>query len=346
MKITPYILGRGRSGQALMKSLLSLSAIQPELGIQPPVQLARTTPLKSARTESDAAILCIAHPHGLHADAILEAEQAQNFDAILCEKPACVTLEEAHKLRGIKTPTAILHVYRQTWGVQTLKSLLDQGQLGQLVSIEGRYWTASAAERALTAAHSTSAPGGPGLPGWKDDPRLSGEYDTYLDLGTHWVDAASFLMGKAPSRVDGWRSYVNGGSSHRDTHVQLVLEFPNGGRAFGSVSKNLHGATNQFEITLIGSKASASWEFLKPDEIVIGEGRDRRVLTRKTSDFGSRQPAFHGLGWLEGYIEISSRLLTEVYLGKKANYPDLKSHLDVLEAMLQVSWKSDAQTVR
>lgn len=211
--------------------------------------------------------------------------------------------------------------------------MLQDGQLGELISIEGRYWQASVAERAIANEGKTL------LKSWKDDPRLSGDFDTYLDVGSHWIDAVSFLMGTSPSLITGWRSYLNSNAPHRDSHVHLALEFPGASRAFGSVSKTFHGAPNHFEINLIGSRRSATWEFLKPDEIQIGEGRDRGILTRKSCEQGSNQPPHHGMGWLEGYIEIASRLFQEIYQGRASNYPRLSDNLDLLQAMLGIAWR-------
>lgn len=340
MAITPLILGRGRSGQAIAKSLQCLDLISPELKLERPVWLERGASLAHERQKFTKAVLCIAQPHALHAQTILEADHA-GFDAILCEKPACVNLEELQQLRTVKTPTAILHVYRQMWGPQTLKKMLDAGELGELIAIEGRYWQSSAAVKVRENNSYLAS-------SWKNDPHLSGTYDTYLDVGAHWIDCAAFLCGEAPLHIDGWRSFVNAQAPHRDTHLQIALQFPNG-RAMASISKTLHGATNHFEINVIGSKKSATWLFLNPDEILMGEGRDRHVLTRKDDSLGSRQPPHHSMGWIEGYIEIASRLLIETFnfadrepslRGQQhpSDYPRLQENLNTLEAMLKVQW--------
>ena len=204
MTITPLILGTGRAGQAIAKSLACLKVMYPELDLELPVWLERSALLVSERKKYEHPLLCIANPHGLHAASILDADRA-GYQAIVCEKPACVNLKELEQLKTIKTPTAILHVYRQTWGIQTLKRMLTEGSFGDIITIEGRYWQASTAERALSL--------NPGAQGWKDDTRLSGEYDVYLDIATHWIDAVSFLYGKAPERILGWRSFINAAST-------------------------------------------------------------------------------------------------------------------------------------
>ncbi len=332
MAITPLILGSGNAGNAIAKSLACIKILRPELNLEMPIRLERGASLAVERKNHAHPLLCIANPHGLHAEAILEADRL-GFEAILCEKPACVNLEELQKLSLVKTPTAILHGYRQTWGVQTLKQMVDEKKFGEIISIEGRYWQASAAERALTKS-CRDVPRG-----WKDSIPLAGEFDVYLDIATHWVDAASFLFGHAPSRVLAWRSFVNADSPHRDSHVQLTLNYPNAGRAFASISKTMHGSSNHFEINVIGSMLAATWHFQRPDEIVIGEGRDSRTLTRKDSELGSRNPPHHGMGWLEGYIEITSCLLRDVFQGIRSNYPRLQESLKNLEPMLKAEWQ-------
>lgn len=318
------------SGQAIAKSFAIFNLNQQQLKIEPPVWLDREVSLFSEIKKYESPVVCIATPHALHCQSIIEANQAK-CDAILCEKPACVDFTQLRKLQNTQVPTAILHGYRQMWGIQTLKRLAKENYFGEITLIEGRYWQASVAEEALNRKMERSQSN------WKDDPSLSGKYDTYLDLGTHWVDAVSFIFGNLPSKITAWRSYVNSNSPHRDTHVQLSIDFPNG-RASGSVSKNYHGATHEFEIYMIGSKKSALWKFLKPDEILIGEGQNRHILTRKNWNLNSTQPPFHGLGWLEGYVEIISQLCAEVYQNQGVEYPRLKSNLLLLEAMLNAEW--------
>lgn len=324
--ISPLIVGKGRAGGAIAKSLMSLAVTEPELRIADPVWVPRNASLNSLFLKHEDPILIVANPPGLHAKTILAADQA-GFKAILCEKPSCVSLAEIDALEEIKANVGVFHVYRQMWGPQTLKAMLDQGEMGDLICIEGRYWQASTAERALSSEHQS-------LSSWKNNPDLAGPSDTLLDVGSQWADAVCFLYGDTPLQTNIWKSYKNAERPHRDSHIQLVMDFPGGGRAFGSISKTMHGATNHFEINLIGTKKSATWNFLNPDEILVGEGRDRRVITRKVSSIGSFHPAFHGLGWLEGYIEICRQFILEVRGVGKGNYPRLSENLSMIRILV------------
>ncbi|HEY5038899.1 MAG TPA: Gfo/Idh/MocA family oxidoreductase, partial [bacterium] len=205
---------------------------------------------------------------------------------------------------------------------------LDAGEFGEIISIEGRYWQSSAAKKSLDQT-ITPHP-------WKNDPILSGGSDALIDIGLHWVDTAAFLMGEPAFHGTAWLSYANAEAPHRDTHVHLNLRFPGGRRALGSISKTFHGAANDFEIHLIGTKQSATWNFMNPDGIWLGKGGSRIFLPRNENTLGSQQPAFHGLGWLEGYIEILRQLLSELQGHGPGNYPRLETNLKVLESLFSL----------
>ena len=326
MPITPFLLGRGMAGQAFQKSLGVLSLQHPDWEIQPAVQLQRgQKPAFAPSTPNP--VLLIANPHGLHAQTILEGAQA-GFKAMVVEKPACVNLKEVELLKPVRLPVAVAHVYHQMWGIQTLKKMLEAGEFGGLISIEGRYWQSSAAQKAL----DPKAPPHP----WKNDPALGGGSDALLDIGSHWVEAAAFLMGEPGFKGTAWLSYANSEASHRDTHVHLNLEFSRGRRALASVSKTLHGAANDFEITLVGTKQSATWKFMEPDVLCIGKGGTRTFLPRKENTMGSLQPPFHALGWLEGYVEILRQLFLELQGEGGGNYPRLENNLKLLESLFSL----------
>ena len=227
MTITPFILGRGMAGQAFQKSLAILSLQHPDWGIQETLPLSRNQkPDITLKTPNP--ILFIANPHGLHAQSILEGEKA-GFKAMVVEKPACVNLKEIESLKVVRIPVAVCHGYHQMWGPQTLKQMLDAGEFGELISIEGHYWQSSAAQKALEPTPKPHP--------WKNDPALSGGSDALIDIGIHWVETAAFLMGEPGFKGRAWLSYANAEAPHRDTHVHLNLQFSGGRRAMASVSK-------------------------------------------------------------------------------------------------------------
>lgn len=304
-----------------------LESIQSEFNFSSIYKLKRDESFSNLVKSDSINLLCIANPPGLHTQALLQGT-ANQFDLILVEKPACVSMEDVSLLKKIQTPVAVCHVYRQTWGIQTLKQMIDAKEFGEIVAIEGRYWQSSAAQRAIG-----EIPHG----GWKNDPRLCGKFDALLDVGTHWVDAALFLTGEKPVTTSCWLSYANAETPHRDTHVQLSMTCQSGIRIQSSISKIIHGATNHFEINVLGTKGTATWTFLNPDQIILGRGSSTQTICRKQTNIGSHQPPFHGLGWLEGYVEILHQLFISHKNNTKPTYPTLPEHLDVLETLLSAT---------
>jgi predicted dehydrogenase len=326
--MTPYVIGSGRSADALKKCAAMLSQTH---SLAEPVQLKRGEALPRVNADSKS-VLIIANPHGLHAPSIIAGLDA-GFQGFLIEKPACVNLEEVAQLKsallGRSVKAAVFHVYRQMWGIQTIKQMIQSGELGEIISIEGRYWQSSTAQKAI----DKNAP----PVSWKNDVKLGGAGDTFIDIGVHWADAVAFLMGEETFKGSAWLSYANAEAAHRDSHVHLNLEFSNQRRAFGSISKTVHGATNQFEVVVLGTKRSATWNFLNADEIVIGEGSTRRTFPRKTSLLGSGLPPFHGMGWVEGYYEIMKQIILDLESkseeASSGNYPHLEGNLKLMESL-------------
>lgn len=322
--IQPYILGSGAASKAIQKSLFLLDVLHPEWKIQKAILLKRDQNLESLHPGEEA-VLFLANPHALHFPCLLQAQKA-GFSWVVSEKPAAVTLEQAQQFSQIKIPVAVCHGYRQTWGIQTLKKMLLDGELGSWITIEGKYWQSSVAEKRMIQDHSLS---------WKDNPKLSGDYDVLLDLATHWTDLVLFLAGEMPESKMVWKSYANSGGVHRDTHNFISMNFKGNKRSFGSVSKIVHGCGNDLEIQVLGEKKSVFWAFMNPDQLVVGEGGKKYTLQRPSdSPYGSEQYPFHGTGWLEGYVEIFKQFFRQMQGEKFEPYPNLKDQQTVLELLL------------
>ncbi len=334
MRIYPFIVGRGRAGLAIAESLaiLKLQRRFSDFEFCEPIWVARDEALKPK--PDGLSIAFIANPSALHASRIVEADHA-GFAGIATEKPACTTPEQGRELLSVKTPTAVFHGYRQMWGPQAIRQMIDKNELGQIIAIEGKYWSSSAAERTINPSPSNS---------WKNSFELNGPTDTMVDIGTHWADLATFLAGEFPLRASGWSSYINAEQPHRDTHLHLTLDFSSGTRALGSISKTVHGAGNDLQIHVIGSKGSASWTIANPDMLSIGVGREQRTLTRQSTEYGSSHPAFHAMGWVEGYAEITKQLILEIVkqragqtttpAGRKYAFPSLNESVQLVSLLL------------
>jgi predicted dehydrogenase len=96
----------------------------------------------------------------------------------------------------------------------------------------------------------------------------------------------------------------------------------------------IHGARNDLEISVYGTKGAATWCFMNPDEIEIGRGDQRQVIRRDSQSLGLQQWPFHGGGWIEGYVEVLRQGLNALRSKNKPSVPSLKESLDVLKVIL------------
>jgi predicted dehydrogenase len=320
-QINASILGRGRAGQAIQFALGVLHQMEPDLQIGDIQFLSRGSEPSGSLDD----IFCLANPNALHASQIVKANQ-RGMRWIVSEKPICVSREELDLLSQIQGQVAVLHVYRQMWGPRTIRKLIESGEVGTVVNIEGRYWHSSVAEAFVRAkTQKTSA--------WKNDPALCGPYDVLLDVGTHWLDLACYFLNEVPQKNRISLSYQAAEKPHRDTHMVIDSIFKSGVEAFASISKIAHGYSDHLEVNVIGTKKMLKWTFTKPDEISVGEGRRQSTLVRETTELGSHMAPFRSTGWLEGYIEILRQFLYHKVGKKFEAYPDLKSVLPVMRSI-------------
>jgi predicted dehydrogenase len=332
-RIAPVLAGRGMAGQAILKSLGIVAQTDRELDLLPVQQVQRSDPFSSYITGQAENVLFIANPSGMHAGSILEGAGA-GFSAVVADKPVCVSKGELESLKAVDGLITVYHGYRAMWGTQTIKRMIESGDLGDVFCFESRYWQSSSAHKALK--------GTPEDKSWKNDTLLNGPLDTIIDLGSHVVDICLYLMADMPVRTQCWLSYRNAAAAHRDTHAHLTMDFAGNRRALASISKTLHGAANDFEYTVIGTKGTATWRFMRPDEVEFGSGNRRILIPREKMHTSSGSLPFHGLGWLEGYVKITHQTLRRVSGLTSAPVPTLPEALKAMDVLLNADMVKNA----
>ncbi len=323
--VAPVLVGRGMAGKAILQSLAILEQTDPELDLLPVRVIKRGDELESFINRQAENVLFLANPSGLHAQFIAAGIQA-GFSALAADKPVCVRPEELSLLKKIEGRVTVFHGYRVMWGTRTIKSLIDSGELGDVFSFESRYWQSSSAQAALSQA--------PEKRKWKNDLQLNGPRDALIDLGSHVVDICLYLLSDMPIKTQCWTGYRNAPAPHRDTHVHLSMSFNEDRRGLASISKTMHGASNDFEYTVLGTKGAATWNFMRPDEIELGSGGESKILRREMANPASGTAPFHGLGWLEGYVEISRQTLRLAAGLESTPVPTLKESLATMNVLL------------
>jgi len=126
----------------------------------------------------------IATPHSTHADLIERAAAAGRH--IFVEKPMTLTVAEARRaIDAVERAGVVLqvgHNARRQPAVRRIKAMLDSGDLGTLLQLEGN--------RSGPAAHL------PGLAPWRAE-RVESPAGGMAAMGTHIVDTLHYLVGPA-----------------------------------------------------------------------------------------------------------------------------------------------------
>ena len=327
MKFHPFISGSGMAGKGMAKALSIIGIVDGDIKFGPVTQLKRSQSLKGLTAGVENPLLLIANPHGFHAQMILDGV-AEGFKHIVVDKPVCVSREDLPRLKAVKNVGAVCHGFRQNWCPQTMKKMMDAGDLGDIISVEGRYWQSSFAQDALAGVTSSSKD-------WKNDRNINGPYDALVDLGAHYTDLIFFLAGATPTKASAAVSHVNSPAPHRDSHAWVEFHFPKFA-ARGSISKTVHGTGNDLEVTVIGSKAALTWGMERVDELRVARGGTTTILQKPNDRFGSQQPPFHQMGWIEGYIEIIHNYLMAQMGNRSVTYPTLQDSVRVMETLLTI----------
>jgi predicted dehydrogenase len=326
--IKPYILGSGLSGKAVARSLHLLSTVDKDYSFAEPLFVPRDASLKEyAQVAKAKTLLVIANPDALHTPRLLEAVESA-FDLIVCEKPTSSDAVQLRQLQHLSLRIPVLHVYRQLWGPQHMRSIINEGKLGDIVAIEGKMWQSSKAVK--LSPSNINKPTKP----WRTDASFTGPHGVSLGLGTHWLDMAMYLAGCDLTLSGAQIDNRHGAHAGDDTYFHIQLKTEYGAFVAGSICNMAHGSTNDLEITVVGTQASVSWRFMQPDEIIFSQGYTHQLLYRATADIGSHLPPFHGLGWIEGYMEIIRQSIREM-LGLSFNpYPTLQESNKVIGTLI------------
>ncbi len=198
---------------------------------------------------------------------------------VLSEKPLTVdSLESADLVELAERSdlrTGVNFVYRHYAAVQHLRGMIEEGLLGEIRAVHGEYlqdWL----------LHDTDFD-------WRVLSEIGGPSRAMADIGSHWLDLASFLVGGRIEEVSADLATFlpfrrepgpTGKGSGRTVAVDTedygaaLLRFAGGVRGVCTVSQVSPGRKIGLSIHIDGSLASARWCQDAPDRLWIGH-RDR-----------------------------------------------------------------------
>lgn len=191
----------------------------------------------------DAVDICL--PHHLHADAVIAAADAGLH--VLCEKPLCLTLEEADAIASAveRTGVTVMCAHNQLFlpAVAAAKELVDSGALGRVYEVRttDSFYNDFTVESMGWRAHAATSGGG-----------------ELIDTGYHPLYLLQHLAGGAPTEVGAMLSRHRLEFMEGEDSAQVLVRYDNGVVGHVTTSWAYQPAVGTEKFSLVGEKGSLS----------------------------------------------------------------------------------------
>ena len=249
-------------------------------------------------------VIHITSPNKVHVEQALAALAAGKH--VVCEKPLGMTSREtARVVKAVARPGgpvfAVNYMCRFFPAVLQMRALVQRGDLGRIIHVQGHFFQD-------WLLHDTDY-------NWRLLASEGGKLRAVGDIGTHWVDAVSFILGTKVESVFAHLETFHKTRYRPKGEVQtfakvdpktmvpysvdtedfgsLLLKFgkaPHGHadavHANASISQVAAGWKCSLAVGIYGTEGSVRWDFQQPNEIIVGR-RDQpnQILQRGTVGF-------------------------------------------------------------
>ena len=271
-------------------------------------------------------VVHITSPNKVHVEQALAALAAGKH--VVCEKPLGMdTAETARVVKQAakaKTVLAVNYNCRFFPAVLQMRAAVQRGDLGRIIHVNGHFfqdWLLKETDY-----------------NWRLLASEGGKLRAVGDIGTHWIDAASFILG---ARVDSVFATLETFHKRRkrprgevatfakidprtmvsynvDTEdfASVLLRYDNGVHANVAISQVAAGRKCSLALGIYGTAGSMRWDLEQPNEILVGR-RDEpnQILQRGTAGFQEDVAHFTDYpgGHPEGFPDSHKMHLRAVY---------------------------------
>jgi len=290
---------------------------------------------KDLVNDNEIDVVIVASPNYLHfrqAKAALEAGKH-----VICEKPLTISTEESSTLVALasekKLANAVSFNLRFYPLIQESRSRIVQKELGEKIFIiQGGYqqdWL----------LYETDW-------NWRLDPDLGGKLRAVADIGSHWLDLATFITGARIKSVNAdfatflpirkkpkvyqatFDSESVSDTDYVEKHIQtedyasIMLSFENGARGVVTISQVSSGRKNKLFFEVNGSRSSLMWDAELPNHLWIGHREQPNQLMIKDPSlmkddvqWSSSYPGGHAEGYPDTFKQLYSVFFDDLNTG-------------------------------
>jgi predicted dehydrogenase len=272
-------------------------------------------------------VVHITSPNRQHFEQAASALRAGKH--VVCEKPLAMTSRETSAL--VRAAARSRRIFAVNYNIRFYPAVLQmradvaRGSLGDIIHVNGSYFQ----DWLLLPTDYN----------WRLLPGEGGALRGVADIGTHWMDTVSFILGSRVNRVlahletfhktrlrplgevqtftrtAARRKYVRYPVETED-FASLLLQFEGGIHGNVGVSQVAAGRKNALRIEIYGTRGSAWWDSEEPNTIHYGsrEGSNRTSL-RQCPGFDEDVAGFSDYppGHAEGFPDTFKMLYRAVY---------------------------------
>jgi predicted dehydrogenase len=285
--------------------------------------------------DADVDVVHVTTPNRFHYEMSLAALAAGKH--CICEKPLAMNSRETAVIRrqAARSPRVFAVGYNLRFypAILQLKRAVARGDLGQIIHVQGSYlqdWLLKDTDY-----------------NWRLLPEEGGRLRAVADIGTHWMDTVSFILGGRIERVFAQlgtfhpqrkrplgevQTFARASARQKyqvyevktEDYATVLLKFTGGIPGCLGVSQVAAGRKNCVRIEIYGSLRSAWWNSEEPNTITYGSRDDGNVTAiRNTPGFSEDIAGFtdYPAGHIEGFPDTFKMLYRCVYRASAAGKP-------------------------
>lgn len=298
----------------------------------------------------DIDVVDICTPNIYHFETVKKAIAAGKH--ILCEKPLCLTCDEALELCRLAKQAeekgqicGVVFNNRFLSPIIKAKELIDNGGLGEIVSFRAEYLHNSCLDPSKKA-------------GWKQTKEFGG--GVLYDLGSHVIDLIYYLCGEFYS-VFGMeqiafpeRAGIDGKvwTTNADEAFYLTATLKNGAKGTITASKLTVGANDDLTVEIFGTKGALRFSLMEPNWLYFYDssadplsGYTRIECVQRYGAPCTFPSPKAPQGWLRGHIGSMYSYLDCVAHGRRFS-PSFEDSLHVIKIISAAYASAENETVK
>jgi len=193
---------------------------------------------------------------------------------VICEKPMTMSYAEALELQVIQKSTgaifALTHTYTGYPMVRQMKSMIAQGELGDIQKIDAQYYQGwiNPIIHDVNMRKTT----------WRLDPEKSGISCCMGDIGVHAYQMIEYVTGMEISSILADLNHLYN-DNQMDIDGTVLLRFGAFSKGVLRVSQIATGEENNFSVAVYRTKCALKWEQENPNYLyLLEEGKPMQTL--------------------------------------------------------------------